>query len=49
MLIVSLYVDDLLNIGDNAKLVKEFKREMMKFFEMTYLRLIAYFLGMEIK
>jgi hypothetical protein len=49
LLIVSLYVDDLLITGDNAKLVEEFKREMMKFFEMTDLGLMTYFLGMEIK
>jgi hypothetical protein len=49
LLIVSIYVDDLLITGGNAKLVEEFKREMMKFFEMTDLGLMAYFLGMEIK
>jgi hypothetical protein len=35
LLIVSLYVDDLLITGGNAKLVEEFKMEMMKIFEMT--------------
>jgi hypothetical protein len=49
LLIVSLYIDDLLITGGNAKLIEEFKREMMKFFEMTDLGLMAYFLGMEIK
>jgi len=49
LLIVSLYVDDLLITGGNAKLVEKFKREMMKFFEMTNFGLMAYFLGMEIK
>jgi hypothetical protein len=49
LLIVSLYVDDLLITGGNAKLVEEFKREMMKIFEMTDLGLMTYFLGMEIK
>jgi len=48
-LIVSLYVDDLLVIGDDARLVKEFKQEMMQAFEMIDLSLMTYFLGNEIK
>ena len=35
LLIISLYVDDLLVIGSNTTLVKEFKDEMQKLFEMT--------------
>ena len=49
MLIVSLYIDDLLVTEGNVKLVEEFKREMKQVFEMTDLRLMTYFLGMEIK
>ncbi|XP_048140482.1 uncharacterized mitochondrial protein AtMg00810-like [Rhodamnia argentea] len=49
LLIVSLYVDDLLITSGNAKLVEEFKREMMQIFEMTDLGVMTYFLGMEIK
>ena len=49
LLIVSLYVDNLLITGSNIKLIDEFKGEMMKFFEMTGLGLMTYFLGMEIK
>jgi len=48
-LIVSLYVDDLLVIGDDTKLIDEFKQEMMQAFEMTDLGLMTYFLGIEIK
>ena len=48
-LIVSLYVDDLLVTGDDARLVEEFKQEMMQAFEMTNLGLMTYFLGIEIK
>ena len=48
-LIVSLYVDDLLVTGDDARLVEEFKQEMMQAFEMTDLGLMTYFLGIEIK
>lgn len=49
LFIVSLYVDDLLITGGNAKLVEEFKREMLNFFKMTDLGLMAYFQGMKIK
>ena len=49
VLIVSLYVDDLLLTGNNARLVEDFKQEMMKGFEMTDLELMTFFLGMEIK
>jgi len=34
-MIVSLYVDDLLVIGSGAMLLEQFKKEMMKVFEMT--------------
>ena len=49
VLIVSLYVDDLLLTRNNARLVEDFKQEMMKGFEMTDLGLMTFFLGMEIK
>jgi len=49
VLIVSLYVDDMLVTGDDTRLVEEFKQEMMQAFEMTYLGLMTYFLGIEIK
>ena len=40
-LIVSLYVDDLLVTRDDARIVEEFKQEMMQAFEMTDLGPIA--------
>ncbi|XP_061374817.1 uncharacterized mitochondrial protein AtMg00810-like [Gastrolobium bilobum] len=49
LLIISLYVDDLLITGGNAKLVEKFKREMIQIFEMIDLGLMTYFLGMQIK
>ncbi|KAL0553407.1 hypothetical protein IC582_007302 [Cucumis melo] len=49
ILIVSLYVDDLLVTGNNADHIQNFKWEIMKMFEMTDLRLMSYFLGIEIK
>ena len=48
ILIVSLYVDDLFMVGNKVCLVQQFKQEMMKVFEMTDLRMMLYFLGMEI-
>ncbi|XP_021639461.2 uncharacterized mitochondrial protein AtMg00810-like [Hevea brasiliensis] len=47
LLIVSLYVDDLLITGSNISFVKEFKKKMQNVFEMTDLRRMSYFLGME--
>ena len=49
LIVVSIYVDDLLVTGSNENLVKEFKAEMLKVFEMTDLGLMSYFLGMEVK
>ena len=49
LIVVSVYVDDLLVTGSNEKLVKEFKAEMLKVFEMTDLGLMSYFLGIEVK
>lgn len=48
ILIVSLYVDDHIYIGNNDKMIEEFKVYMMKKFEMTDLGLMHYFLGIEI-
>jgi len=48
-LIVSLYVDDLIYTGNNLEMMKEFKEDMMKTFEMTDLGLMNYFLGIEVK
>ena len=48
-LIVSLYVDDLIYTGNNLEMIKEFKEDMMKTFEMTDLGLMNYFLGIEVK
>lgn len=48
-MIVSLYVDDLIITGSNAKDIEDFKKSMMREFEMTDLGLLHFFLGMEIK
>jgi len=47
LLIIGLYVDDLILIGDE-KLIKYFKEEHSREFEMNALVLMLYFLGMEV-
>ncbi|KAH9790789.1 hypothetical protein KPL71_003509 [Citrus sinensis] len=49
ILIVCLYVDDLIFTGSDPSLFKEFKRVMIKEFEMTDIGLMAYYLGIEVK
>ncbi|KAH9751570.1 hypothetical protein KPL71_014344 [Citrus sinensis] len=49
ILIVCLYVDDLVFTGSNPSLFEEFKRVMIKEFEMTDIGLTAYYLGIEVK
>jgi Reverse transcriptase (RNA-dependent DNA polymerase) len=49
LLIVALYVDDLIFMGNNQSLINEFKKVMKLEFEMTYLGMMMYFLGLEIK
>lgn len=48
VLIVSLYVDDLVVTGSNSQLIESFKEDMKKEFGTTYIRLLNYFMGMEI-
>ncbi|XP_058211421.1 uncharacterized mitochondrial protein AtMg00810-like [Rhododendron vialii] len=48
ILIVSIYVDDLVFTGSNVKMIEDFKRDMMKKYEMSDLGLLHYFLGIEI-
>ena len=47
-LVICLYVDDLIYMGTNMKMVEDFKKAMMKEFEMTDLGLIKYFLGFQV-
>ncbi|XP_050139286.1 uncharacterized mitochondrial protein AtMg00810-like [Malus sylvestris] len=49
ILIVCLYVDDLILTGSNPSMYEEFKRVMIKEFEMTDIGLMAYYLGIEVK
>lgn len=47
-IILSVYVDDLLILGNCKKLIEEFKTDMKNTFEMNDLGLLTYFLGLEI-
>jgi Reverse transcriptase (RNA-dependent DNA polymerase) len=49
LLIVALYVDDLIFMGNSQMLIDEFKKVMKLEFEMTDLGMMMYFLGLEIK
>ncbi|KAL3612509.1 hypothetical protein D5086_003529 [Populus alba] len=47
-LVISLYVDNKLVTGSNAKFLEEFKTEIQDVFEMSNLGIMNYFLGMKI-
>lgn len=49
ILIVCIYVDDLIFIGSNPIMFEEFKKAMIKEFEMTDIGLMSYYLGIEVK
>lgn len=48
ILIVALYMDDLVFIGNNLKLIEDFRKEMRMRYEMNSLGLLHHFLGIEI-
>ena len=47
-IIVCLYVDDIIYTSSSNFFVDEFKSQMMKEFEMSYMSLLHYFLGLEV-
>ena len=49
VIIVSIYVDDILIIGNVEQEIAEFKEEMQHDFEMSDLGIMSYFLGIEIE
>ena len=49
LLLVCLYVTDMIYIGSSYSLVCDFKSSMMRTIEMTYLEVLNYFLGLEVK
>ena len=48
LLLVCLYVDDLIFTGNNPTMFKEFKKSMIREFEMTDIGLMSHFLGIEV-
>ena len=48
ILIVALYVDDIVLTGNNEEMIEEFKKDMVKKYEMSDMGLLRHFLGMEI-
>lgn len=48
VILVCVYVDDIIYLSSSMELIAEFKRDMMKAFEMTDLGLLHYFLGLEV-
>jgi hypothetical protein len=48
LLIVALYVDDLILTGSSTKMIEEFKKDMVKKYEMSDMGLLHYFLGIEV-
>ena len=48
ILIVALYVDDLIFMGNSNRMINHFKNVMTHEFEMTDLGLMKYFLGLEV-
>jgi len=49
LLILAIYVDDLFVTGTNLNMIKRFKFEMSKNFEMSDLGRLTYYLGIEVK
>ena len=48
ILIASVYVDDLIYCGNDQVMIEDFKKSIMTEFEMTDLRLMYFFLGIEV-
>jgi len=48
ILIIALYVDNFVFTENNERMIKEFKKEMMKKYEISDLGLLNHFIGMEI-
>ena len=49
MILVALYVDDLIFLGNDDEMIEGFKSTMTREFEMTDLGLLKFFLGLEVK
>lgn len=47
-IIVTHYVDDLVFIGNNTKIIEEFKNDMVNKYEISDMGMLKYFIGIEI-
>jgi hypothetical protein len=48
VLIVALYVDDLVIMRSNGRWIDDFKKEMMRRYEMNDMRLLHHFFSIEV-
>jgi hypothetical protein len=48
-MIVGVYVDDLLVVGDSMENIGKFKEEIMQTFQMSDLGSLSYYLGIEVR
>jgi hypothetical protein len=48
VLIVALYVDDLVIMRSNGRWIEDFKKEMMRRYEMNDMRLLHHFFSFEV-
>lgn len=46
-LFIYIYIDDLIYTGNNRSMFEEFKKAIIQEFEMTYINLISYYLGIK--
>lgn len=44
-----MYVDDLIVMGSSTEKVNKFEQQMMVKFEMSYLGILSYYLGIEVE
>jgi len=49
ILLVCLYVDDLIFIGNNPSMFEDIKKAITQEFEMTDIGLMSYYLGIKVK
>ncbi|XP_048623648.1 uncharacterized mitochondrial protein AtMg00810-like [Brassica napus] len=48
LLIIAIYVDDLIVTGTSLNVIKQFKDDMSRSFEMSDLEMLTYYLGIEV-
>lgn len=48
-IVIGVYVDDLLIVGESGTQINEFKKEMQRVFWMIDLGLLSYYLGIEVR